>query len=171
MSEPNLFIRLGGADNIVRLVDEFYENMEQRADFAALRALHAPDLAATRDVLKLYLTEWTGGPANYSASRGHPRLRRRHMHIRIGEAERDDWMRCMGAALAATVVDPQARAEITENFTKLADWMRNQVNNPHDAGQRFIGTGVHEPAPADCVHVANSTVENPTKSGCAHGKG
>jgi hemoglobin len=171
MTEPSLFIRLGGAENIARLVDEFYDNMEQRAEFAALRSLHALDLAATRDVLKLYLTEWTGGPANYSAAKGHPRLRRRHMHIRIGEAERGDWMRCMTAALAATVADPQARAEITMNFAKLADWMRNQADNPHDAGQSYGGTGVHEPTPADCVHVANSTVENPTNGGCAHSEG
>jgi len=170
MPDTALFTRLGGADGIARLVDAFYDNMEQRAGFAALRALHAPDLAATRDVLKLYLTEWTGGPANYSATKGHPRLRRRHMHIRIGEAERDDWMRCMAEALAATVADTQARTEITLNFAKLADWMRNQAGNPHDAGQSFGGPGAHEPTPADCVHVANSTVENPTNGGGAGAK-
>jgi len=31
MTAPNLFMRLGGADNIVRLVDEFYDHMEQGA--------------------------------------------------------------------------------------------------------------------------------------------
>ncbi|WP_291425526.1 group II truncated hemoglobin [Acidocella sp.] len=166
MTEQTLFMRLGGAEAVVRLVDEFYNNMEQRPEFAATRALHAPYLAATRDVLKLYLMEWTGGPASYSSAKGHPRLRRRHMHIRIGAAERDDWMNCMSAALTSAVANAEARAEITENFANLADWMRNQAGNPHDAGQSFAGTGVHEPAPADCMHVANSTVENPTKSGC-----
>jgi len=167
MTEPSLFSMLGGADGINRLVDEFYDLMEQRPDFTALRALHAPDLTATRAVLKLYLAEWTGGPADYSAANGHPRLRRRHMHIRIGAPERDDWLRCMAAALAKTVTNPEASALIIRNFAHLADWLRNQPGNPHDAGQSFGAPRPHEPNPADCLHVANSTVDNPTNSQCA----
>jgi hemoglobin len=169
MTEPALFTRLGGTPGIARLVDEFYDLMERRPEFAALRALHAPDLGATRDVLKLYLAEWTGGPADYSATKGHPRLRRRHMHIRIGAHERDDWMGCMSRALAATVADDTARATLTENFVKLADWMRNQPGNPHDAGTAYGGAVPAELAPGECVHVASSTVGKTTNSGCSDG--
>lgn len=164
MTEPSLFLSLGGATGVAALVGAFYDNMEQRAEFAALRALHAPDLAATRAVLKLYLAEWTGGPANYSAVKGHPRMRQRHMHIRIGEAERDDWLRCMGLALNATVADAEARARLTVNVTKLADWMRNQPGNAHDSGHAYGGA---TPAAEKPGHVAKSTVENPTNCPCS----
>lgn len=169
MTEPDLFTRLGGVPTIARLVDAFYDTMERRAEFAALRALHAPELGPTRDVLKLYLTEWTGGPADYSAAKGHPRLRRRHMHIRIGTRERDEWLACMALALAATVADEPVRAVLAEKFAKLADWMRNQPGNPHDAGAAYGSTAPETPQPHDCRHVASSTVENPTNCGCAHG--
>ncbi|MGE4483136.1 group II truncated hemoglobin [Acidocella sp.] len=164
MTESVLFEQLGGAPGIARLVDDFYDRMEQPC-YAALRDLHAPDLAMTRAVLKLYLAEWMGGPAEYSAAYGHPRLRQRHMHIRIGETERDDWMRCMSEAMAHNVPDEAARTRLTQNLVKLADWMRNQPGNPHDAGQAY-GAGT-ETSVAQAGHVANSTVENPTNCPCS----
>jgi hemoglobin len=164
MTEPSLFDNLGGAQGIARLVDAFYDAMDHMPEFLALRSLHAPDLQATRDVLKLYLAEWTGGPANYSAAKGHPRMRQRHMHIPIGEAERDDWMRCMTLAMEATLTNDEARARLTVNFTKLADWMRNKPGNAHDAGLAYGGAAL---AAGESGHVANSTVEKPTNCPCS----
>ena len=132
-TRSTLFDRLGGAAAIDHLVETFYRQMDSRADAAALRALHAPDLGPTKADLKRYLSEWTGGPALYSPQKGHPRMRARHMHVPIGEAERDAWLECMRTALAVAVADGPARLELYANMAKLADWMRNQPGNPHDA--------------------------------------
>jgi hemoglobin len=43
-------------------------------------------------------------------------------------------MACMSGALEEVVEDTAARAEIRETLAKLADWMRNQADNPHDRG-------------------------------------
>ena len=75
-----------------------------------------------------------GGPKLYSAERGHPRLRQRHIGFPIGEAERVAWPLCMGEALEETIPDRGVRQEIFSALEKLADWMRNQAGNPHDAG-------------------------------------
>jgi hemoglobin len=56
------------------------------------------------------------------------------MGFKIGNAERDAWLLCMRGALEETVADGAARQELDAALTKLADWMRNQAGNPHDAG-------------------------------------
>lgn len=128
-----IFERIGGMATIDRLVDVFYERMDTLAEAKGIRAMHASDLGPTKAVLKRYLCEWTGGPKLYSPEKGHPRLRRRHLRIPIGEAERDAWLFCMRGALTETVADIGAREGLYENMAKLADWMRNQPGNPHDA--------------------------------------
>ena len=107
--------------------------MDALPEAATIRAMHAPDLSATKDVLKRYLGEWMGGPKLYSAERGHPRLRMRHVRFKIGEPERDAWLACMGGALEDVVDDQALREELFAAFAKLADWMRNDPGNPHDS--------------------------------------
>ena len=130
-----MFDRIGGAVAIDRLVEAFYGYMDSLPEAKTIRDMHHDDLGSVKIVLKRYLSEWTGGPKLYSPEKGHPRLRQRHMHFSIGNADRDAWLLCMRKALAETVADPEARAELDGNMTKLADWMRNQADNPHDRGE------------------------------------
>ncbi len=132
--EVSMFERIGGAVVIDRLVEAFYLRMDTLPEAKVIRAMHAPDLGPVRSVLKRYLSEWTGGPKLYSPEKGHPRLRQRHMGFSIGNAERDAWLLCMRGAMAETIADGGARQELDAALTKLADWMRNQAGNPHDAG-------------------------------------
>ncbi|MGB5235145.1 MAG: group II truncated hemoglobin [Candidatus Macondimonas sp.] len=132
----SMFERVGGAPTINRLVESFYARMDSLPEAEVIRAMHAPDLGPTKDVLKRYLGEWMGGPKHYSAERGHPRLRQRHMGFAIGDAERDAWLLCMRGALEEAIEDADARQEIYGLMAKLADWMRNQAGNPHDVGMQ-----------------------------------
>lgn len=132
----SMFERVGGAPTIDRLVESFYARMDILPEAEVIRAMHAPDLGPTKDVLKRYLGEWMGGPKHYSAERGHPRLRQRHMGFAIGDAERDAWLLCMRGALEEAIEDADARQEIYGLMAKLADWMRNQAGNPHDVGMQ-----------------------------------
>ena len=134
VTEISMFDRVGGAVTIDRLVEAFYKRMDTLPEAKTIRAMHAPDLGAVKNVLKRYLSEWTGGPKLYSPEKGHPRLRQRHMGFAIGTAERDAWLLCMRGALEETVADDSARQQFDAALTKLADWMRNQADNPHDAG-------------------------------------
>ncbi len=134
-TEISMFDRIGGAVAIDRLVEAFYGHMDSLPQAKKIRDMHDVDLGAVKKVLKRYLSEWTGGPKLYSPQKGHPRLRQRHMGFPIGNAERDAWLLCMRKALGETIADPAARAELDANMTKLADWMRNQADNPHDRGE------------------------------------
>lgn len=130
----SMFERIGGALAIDRLVETFYSRMDTLPEARTIREMHAPDLEPIKQVLKRYLCEWTGGPKLYSVEKGHPRLRQRHMGFPIGTAERDAWLLCMRGALEDSVKDLETREEIYDAFAKLADWMRNQADNPHDSG-------------------------------------
>ncbi|MGB2942834.1 MAG: hypothetical protein WBB79_08435, partial [Candidatus Macondimonas sp.] len=62
----SMFERVGGAPTIDRLVESFYARMDSLPEANVIRAMHAPDLGPTKDVLKRYLGEWMGGPKHYS---------------------------------------------------------------------------------------------------------
>lgn len=125
--------RIGGAVIVDRLVEAFYRRMDSLPEAKVIRDMHPNDLGSTKRTLKRYLSEWLGGPKLYSPEKGHPRLRQRHMGFSIGASERDAWLLCMRGALEETVADAQARQDVDAAMTKLADWMRNQAGNPHDA--------------------------------------
>lgn len=120
------YVRLGGHDSVVRLVDAFYAAMDSRPQAARIRAMHAPDLTHTKAVLVKYFSEWMGGPRLYSPERGEPRLRRRHQPFAIDADARDAWMLCMRQALAEVCADEGLRAELDTAFYKLADFIRNR---------------------------------------------
>ena len=135
IAEVSMFDRIGGAVAVDRLVEAFYGHMDKLPQAATIRDMHAADMGQIKIVLKRYLSEWTGGPKLYSPEKGHPRLRQRHMHFAIDNDARDAWMTCMTRALDETIADAAARAELEGNMRKLADWMRNQADNPHDRGE------------------------------------
>ncbi len=126
------FSLIGGAPTVGRIVEEFYRRMDTLPEARTIRAMHHENLAPTIAILKAYLGEWLGGPALYSQSRGHPRLRQRHIRFAIGPAERDAWMLCMRGALEHAVADENVRKQIEQRLYQLADWVRNDKDNPHD---------------------------------------
>ena len=119
------FVRFGGEAAVRRLVDAFYKAMDTREDARVIRAMHEPDLTQTKAVLVNYLGEWMGGPKQYSATRGQPMLRRRHLPFAVDDAARDAWMACMTQALAETCEDAALRGELEAAFRKVADHLRN----------------------------------------------
>ncbi len=120
------FSTIGGEPHIRALVERFYDLMELEPGYAALRAVHGPDLASARDKLFWFLCGWMGGPQHYVERFGHPRLRARHMPFKIGILERDQWLACMDQAMGEAGVDAGLRAHLRASFFQTADWMRNQ---------------------------------------------
>jgi hemoglobin len=106
-----------------KLVEEFYKGVE--AD-PLLRPIYPEDLAPGKEKLALYLIYRTGGPTTYTDRQGHPRMRARHMPFKIGQAERDAWMKNMLAALDATPELAAHKEVLTEFFDGLATFMINQ---------------------------------------------
>jgi hemoglobin len=116
---------LGGAQGIQKLVERFYELMDELPQARGIRALHPADLSHARERLIMFLSGWLGGPPLYEERFGNPRLRQKHMSFPIGEAERDAWMLCMTLALDELVAEPALRSQLTQSFFKTADFLRN----------------------------------------------
>jgi len=116
---------IGGEVAVRKLVDRFYELMDEKEEVQELRKLHAKSLRVSREKLFLFLSGWLGGPQLYVEKYGHPMLRRRHMPFPIDEKQRDQWMLCMNQALDELVEEPM-RQQLKASFHKVADHMRNQ---------------------------------------------
>ena len=69
---------------------------------------------------------WGGGTEHYSDERGHPRLRMRHGHVAIGQAERDAWLAQMKRALReAPDLDPAIEQKMVDYFEMASTHMIN----------------------------------------------
>jgi hemoglobin len=97
----SLYERVGGEAFFMSLVDRFYAGIENEP---GVRSLYPEDLGPPKRHLAMFLVQYWGGPRTYSDERGHPRLRMRHFPFRIGQPERDAWLRQMHAAVEAESV-------------------------------------------------------------------
>lgn len=134
MSNPNptsVYERLGGAAALHRLVNRFYELMDELPEAYTVRKIHPEGLAGSAESLFEFLSGWFGGPPLYSNKKGHPRLRMRHAPYAVGPVERDEWMLCMRLALTEQVEDADLRDALTETFQKMADHMVNTDGLPN----------------------------------------
>jgi hemoglobin len=121
---PTLFEAIGGEPAFRRLVHRFYQ--EVAAD-PQLRAVYpSKDLGPAEEHLRLFLIQYWGGPATYNELRGHPRLRMRHAHFVIGEAERDAWLRHMRTALDELELEPDDERQFWDYLVMAANSLVNQ---------------------------------------------
>lgn len=126
MNEP--YVDLGGRDAVLRLVERFYDIMEQSEP--ALAAVHELDGAGkisrrNRDRFGLFLLGWLGGPDDYVRQNGHPRLRMRHARVLVNVSQRDAWLRCMYAAMDEQAVPAGTQSFLRQRFAEVADFLRN----------------------------------------------
>jgi hemoglobin len=128
-ADDTAFDRLGGLEAVAALVERFYDFMSEREP--ELTALHSCDQRGavsrgTRDRFALFLAGWLGGPQEYLAKHGHPRLRMRHAPFSVDARMRDAWLRSMSAALDAQGVVGGLRTFLDARFAQVADFLRNQ---------------------------------------------
>jgi hemoglobin len=128
MEKQSIYEAIGGIDKVDELVDRFYDLMALEPQFAELQAIHPPDSTSSREKLKFFLTGWMGGPDIYSPKYGHPMLRARHLHFKIGILERNQWLACMYRVLEECGIDGNIAKQLEESLFNTADWMRNQPN-------------------------------------------
>jgi hemoglobin len=138
MNQPNVnpYLELGGREVVLRLVERFYDIMEQTEP--ALAALHERGADGkisrrNRERFGSFLLGWLGGPDDYVQNHGHPRLRMRHARVPVDSAQRDAWLRCMNAALAEQTVQEPLLGFLRARFAEVADFLRNVDEGPGSA--------------------------------------
>ncbi|HEV2123826.1 MAG TPA: globin [Chloroflexota bacterium] len=113
----DLYAFLGGEEGVQRLTDAFYRRV---AKDPVLQSLFAKNLRHESQILARFVTELCGGPPEYTERHGHPLMRARHQHVKIGEAEREAWVAAMAAALDEVEVLEPARTLLRRFFERAA---------------------------------------------------
>jgi len=142
-AEPtySIYDTLGGKETFHRLAQAFYRRVE--AD-ALLRPIypknlwghgdahsHSPmkpagsGICSPVDSLAAFLSQFFGGPPEYSDARGHPRLRMRHVRFHIGQAERDAWLTHMYAAIDELGIEEPIRSVMRQYFDQASTFLIN----------------------------------------------
>ena len=132
MSEPaspeTPFALIGGAERVRSLVERFYDVMSDQEPVLARLHPCTPDgrvSQPSRDRFALFLIGWLGGPDDYIAQHGHPRLRMRHGRVPVDLAMRDAWLRAMTAAMDHEGITGPVRVFLDARFAEVADFLRN----------------------------------------------
>lgn len=109
----------GGLDGLRRLVDDFYDIMDQDPAALDLRRMHSADLALSRDKLTCFLSGWLGGPRLFAERYGPIALPSFHAQWPMDERHAGIWLDCMAQAIAR------------QNFSAdFADYLLTQLRVP-----------------------------------------
>jgi hemoglobin len=123
VTQESFFDAVGGHDTFVRLVDAFYDGV---ADDPVLRPMYPEeDLGPAKERLTMFLEQYWGGPTTYSAQRGHPRLRMRHMPFKVNPDARDRWLAHMRTAVDSLGLAPIHESQLWDYMERAAFSMIN----------------------------------------------
>lgn len=125
-TQPSVFDMVGGEPTFRKLVDLFYAKVESDPD---LRPLFPDDLEPGKHWQYLFLMQYWGGPGQYAAERGHPRLRMRHAPFAIDARARDAWVHHMYAAIDEVGIQEPARSMMRDYFDRGATFMINRYDD------------------------------------------
>lgn len=117
---------LGGEDGVRRLINRFYDIMNEAHEVHGIRQMHAQDLGPMKEKLFEFMSGWLGGPALYLERHGSICITKAHTPFTIGERERDQWLLCMERALADTGASDTVREMMKQPLYRIADFLRNQ---------------------------------------------
>ena len=126
-STLSVYTQLGDS-GFQRLVAAFYRRVTEDAILSVLYPKE--DLPGAERRLRMFLIQFFGGPNQYSAERGHPRLRMRHMPFVIGQVEREHWLAAMMAAMKEAEIPEPAYTEMRDYFEKTATFLMNGPLSP-----------------------------------------
>lgn len=85
-----------GAEKIEEIVNAFYPKVYADPDLIPIF-----DIVEINEIMrkqKMFLTQFTGGPALFSEEFGSPRMRHRHLPHEITPTRARAWLRCMKEA-------------------------------------------------------------------------
>ena len=126
MTPPTSLHDALGGEVFERLVAGFYARV--RTDDILGPMYPQDDWEGAEERLRMFLVQYWGGPSDYQAQRGHPRLRMRHMPFTIDATAAQRWLDLMGASLDEIdeeTLPPAYRHAIWDNMTRVAHMLIN----------------------------------------------
>ncbi|WP_102192052.1 globin [Microbacterium aurantiacum] len=133
---------VGGRETFAKIVSAFYRGV---ADDPVLKPMYPEeDLGPAEERLLLFLEQYWGGPTTYGETRGHPRLRMRHMPFHVDPDARDRWLRHMRSAVEEAKLSPLHEATLWDYLERAAYAMVNTFEpsgiGPVSGGRQTLET-------------------------------
>ncbi|MFT5561639.1 MAG: hemoglobin [Candidatus Azotimanducaceae bacterium] len=139
IEQPQTPYEILGDAGIKKLAAAFYDVMDEMEEAQEVRAMHAESLDHIKRMLAAYLTGWMGGPPVYQAIKGTVCLTDPHEPFRIGPKERDQWLRCMDAALLRIEAGEELIEMLKKPMYQVAETIRNcDDSTPKNQGANII---------------------------------
>ncbi len=113
-----------GAEGFERLIGAFYRRVP--GDPVLGPMYPAGDLAGAEKRLRGFLIYRFGGPEDYIAERGHPRLGMRHGRFPIDDQARRHWLQLMNEAFEEAQLPAEAELVLRQFFENTAAFLRNR---------------------------------------------
>jgi hemoglobin len=128
LNRASPYQRIGGEAGVHRLVNAFYDVVENDPVGAPLMIMHnrGHGIAHAREAQFEFLSGFLGGPQLYAEHHGHSNVHKMHEHLAIGIAERDAWIACMEKALHALAAEPGIRKLLMQHFSRVAEALRTR---------------------------------------------
>lgn len=130
---PSIYELAGGMDAFLDLVERFYDKVE--AD-PTLRPMYPEDLGPGKRALGMFFAQYWGGPQDYAAERGHPRLRMRHASFPITQDAALRWAQYMAAAIREMEFRPEVEAALLTYVGRFTPSMINTADERPSPGTR-----------------------------------
>ncbi len=114
----------GEISGITKLVNDFYDFMEEVPEAKKILNMHPDDLTESRKKLAYFLSGWLGGPKLFSENFGKINLPGAHKHLSIGLEERDAWILCMQKAVKMQPYEDSFKVYLIEQLRVPAERIR-----------------------------------------------
>ena len=128
-----MYDAIGGTDGCRKLSELFYARV---AHDPILKPLFPAHLRCAIEGFAAFLTQFLGGPCEYSERHWSPSLYETHLRFKIGQKERDAWMKNMSAALDDLKIEEPTRAALLSFFQQSSSYLVNasqqDVAKPED---------------------------------------
>jgi len=116
---------VGGHETFSKIVSVFYR--EVALDPVLKPMYPEDDLGPAEQRLLMFLEQYWGGPTTYGETRGHPRLRMRHMPFHVAPDARDRWLRHMRTAVDEAQLSPLHETTLWDYLERAAYAMVNTM--------------------------------------------
>lgn len=124
--DSSFYDEIGGEPTIRAIVHRFYEGV---ATDPVLKPMYPEeDLGPAEDRLALFMMQYWGGPTTYSDTRGHPRLRMRHVPYAVTPDSADRWLLHFKAGLDAVDLTDVQRERFWDYVQHAAQFMINAAD-------------------------------------------
>ncbi|GGK73677.1 group II truncated hemoglobin [Amphritea balenae] len=126
--DDNSYKAAGELEGLTRLVNDFYDIMDDIPESKRIRDMHPDDLSESRKKLIYFLSGWLGGPRLYRETFGPISIPASHSHLDISHSESDAWILCMQKAVELQPYDEAFKEYLIKQLRVPAERIRMVCN-------------------------------------------